>query len=53
MGRTDLPGGDYQALMESLRRLTELLPDATEVLPGHGYPTTIGAEKASNPFMCF
>ena len=53
VGRTDLPGGDYQALMESLRRLTDLLPDVTEVLPGHGYPTTIGAEKASNPFMCF
>lgn len=51
VGRTDLPGGDFNALMESLRNRLATLPDPTEVFPGHGYPTTIGEEKASNPFM--
>ena len=51
IGRTDLPGGDYQQIMESLR--TKLLPlaDDTIVLPGHGPATTIGRERATNPFL--
>ena len=52
IGRTDLPGGDYDQLMESL--LDKLIPtvdrDAT-VLPGHGYPTTIVQELQNNPFL--
>ena len=50
VGRTDLPGGDMAALMRSLKKLTNL-PDDTLVIPGHGPHTTIGAEKASNPFL--
>lgn len=50
IGRTDLPGGDYPVLQESLRRLSAL-PDPTRVLPGHGPETTIGAEKGHNPFL--
>lgn len=49
-GRTDFPGGSMSALTDSLNRLAEL-PDETVVIPGHGCATTIGAEKASNPFM--
>ena len=51
IGRTDLPGGDYDTLMESLKKLTEILPDNTEVYPGHGPQTTIGHEKLHNPFL--
>ena len=43
-GRTDLPGADQKAMNQSLRRLVEELPAETTVLPGHGAPTTIGAE---------
>jgi len=50
VGRTDLPGGDTTHLMDSLKKLAELPPD-TRVLPGHGPATTIGEEKATNPFM--
>jgi glyoxylase-like metal-dependent hydrolase (beta-lactamase superfamily II) len=50
IGRTDFPGGDHQAMLKSLAR-TLTLPDATIVLPGHGPQTTIGAERASNPFL--
>jgi glyoxylase-like metal-dependent hydrolase (beta-lactamase superfamily II) len=50
VGRTDLPGGDVSVLMRSLEKLTTL-PDDTLVIPGHGPHTTIGAEKASNPFL--
>jgi hydroxyacylglutathione hydrolase len=50
IGRTDLPGGDHQKMMSSLAR-TLTLPDATIVLPGHGPQTTIGAERAVNPFL--
>lgn len=51
-GRTDLPGGDRETLMRSLKNL-RALPDETRVLPGHGAPTTMGAEKTTNPFLQF
>ena len=50
VGRTDLPGGDYATLMDSLKKLTAL-PDDTLVIPGHGMHTRIAAEKRSNPFL--
>jgi hydroxyacylglutathione hydrolase len=50
IGRTDLPGGDHQAMLRSLTR-TLTLPDDTLVLPGHGPQTTIGAERRTNPFL--
>lgn len=50
VGRTDLPGGDMAVLMRSLEKLLKL-PDDVLVIPGHGPHTTIGAEKASNPFL--
>jgi hydroxyacylglutathione hydrolase len=51
IGRTDLPGGDYPTILDSLARVCLPLPDETHVLPGHGPQTTIGAERASNPFL--
>ena len=51
IGRTDLPGGDYPAILDSLSRVCLVLPDNTRVLPGHGPQTTIGAERATNPFL--
>jgi hydroxyacylglutathione hydrolase len=51
IGRTDLPGGDYQAILRSLARVCLALPDQTVVLAGHGPRTTIGAERRSNPFL--
>ena len=51
IGRTDLPGGDYATILDSLARLCLPLPDETEVLSGHGPATTIGAERRSNPFL--
>jgi glyoxylase-like metal-dependent hydrolase (beta-lactamase superfamily II) len=51
VGRTDLPGGDPQTLMETLKALAETLPDETTVHPGHMGLTTIGAERATNPFL--
>jgi len=51
IGRTDLPGGDTQTLLDSIRSKLYRLPDATRVLPGHGPETTIGEEKRSNPFV--
>ncbi len=51
IGRTDLPGGDYRTILDSLARVCLPLPDETVVLPGHGPQTTIGAERASNPFL--
>ncbi|MDP8944268.1 MAG: MBL fold metallo-hydrolase [Actinomycetota bacterium] len=51
VGRTDLPGGDWPTLMESIRGLLDALPDETTVLPGHMGQTTLGAERASNPFL--
>jgi hydroxyacylglutathione hydrolase len=50
IGRTDLPGGDHAQMLRSLTK-TLTLPDATLVLPGHGPQTTIGTERASNPFL--
>ncbi len=51
IGRTDLPGGDYGALMRSIRDQLLTLPEATVVHPGHGAATTIGAERQLNPFL--
>jgi glyoxylase-like metal-dependent hydrolase (beta-lactamase superfamily II) len=51
VGRTDLPGGSYDKLMWSLRERILPLPDDTEVIPGHGPLTYIGAERESNPFL--
>jgi glyoxylase-like metal-dependent hydrolase (beta-lactamase superfamily II) len=50
IGRTDLPGGDTETLLRSIREKLFALPDATVVLSGHGPETTIGAEKRTNPF---
>jgi hydroxyacylglutathione hydrolase len=51
IGRTDLPGGDTATMMRSLRDKVLPLPDDTVVLPGHGPVTTIGRERATNPFL--
>jgi hydroxyacylglutathione hydrolase len=51
VGRTDLPGGDWDTLVETLRALTERFPPETTVYSGHGPPTTLGAELARNPFL--
>ena len=51
IGRTDLPGGSYRQLMESIHSKLMVLPDDTVVYPGHGPETTIGAERAGNPFL--
>ena len=51
IGRTDLPGGDTATLMASIAGLLDRLPDETQVLPGHMGPTTIGRERATNPFL--
>ena len=50
IGRTDLPGGSMFQIIQSLRMLTQL-PDSTQVYPGHGEPTSIGYELASNPYL--
>ncbi len=50
MGRTDLPGGDPQELMASLRRLNELPPE-TRIIPGHGPETTLAQERLDNPYL--
>jgi hydroxyacylglutathione hydrolase len=51
VGRVDLPGGDGPTLLESLRRLVEGFPGETTVYPGHMGITTLGAERATNPFL--
>jgi glyoxylase-like metal-dependent hydrolase (beta-lactamase superfamily II) len=51
VGRTDLPGGDWGTLLESIRGLVDSLPEDTTVYPGHMGVTSLGAERASNPFL--
>jgi hydroxyacylglutathione hydrolase len=51
IGRTDLPGGDTGTLMASIAGLLDALPDATAVHPGHMGQTTLGRERATNPFL--
>ncbi|MBI2934377.1 MAG: MBL fold metallo-hydrolase [Chloroflexi bacterium] len=51
IGRTDLPGGNYDLLMESIEKKLMTLPDDTAVFPGHGPETTIGDERRHNPFL--
>ena len=51
VGRTDLPGGDWETLLGSIRGLVDGYPEETVVYPGHMGITTLGAERASNPFL--
>lgn len=51
IGRTDLAGGDYDEIMESIRTKLLTLPGETDVIPGHGHPTTIAREGMYNPFL--
>jgi glyoxylase-like metal-dependent hydrolase (beta-lactamase superfamily II) len=51
IGRTDLPGGDYQTLVESIQTQLFTLPDSAKVYSGHGPVTTVGFEKMNNPFV--
>lgn len=50
VGRTDLPGGDHNTLIDSIHKKLFTLPDDVTVFPGHGPETTIGVEKRTNPF---
>ncbi|MFZ7171175.1 MBL fold metallo-hydrolase [Avibacterium avium] len=51
VGRTDLPGGDHQTLLDTIKQKLYPLPDEMVIIPGHGAYTTIGQEKKSNPFL--
>ena len=51
VGRTDLPGSDWDTLLDSVRTLADRFPADTVVYPGHGGPTTLGAELERNPFL--
>ncbi len=51
IGRTDFPGGNFEELERSIREQIYTLPDVTKVYSGHGEPTTVGEEKASNPYV--
>jgi glyoxylase-like metal-dependent hydrolase (beta-lactamase superfamily II) len=51
IGRTDLPGGDFDVLERSIRTQIYTLPEDTVVYPGHGPDTTVGAEKTTNPYV--
>ena len=51
VGRVDLPGGDWPTLLESIRSLVDGFPEETRVHPGHMGLTTLGAERATNPFL--
>jgi glyoxylase-like metal-dependent hydrolase (beta-lactamase superfamily II) len=51
IGRTDLPGGNHQQLLDSIRTQLLTLPDETRVIAGHGPATTIGLERRTNPFL--
>lgn len=51
IGRTDLPGGDYDTLIKSIQTQVLTLPDETRLLSGHGPETTVGRERRANPFL--
>ncbi len=51
IGRTDLPGGNFEQIIDSIENRLLPLPNETKVIPGHGPVTTIGAERKSNPFL--
>ena len=51
IGRTDLPGGDYDTIIKSIKDRLMIFPDAVEVMPGHGGISTIGRERNTNPFL--
>lgn len=51
IGRTDLPGGNFEQIIDSIQSRLLTLPDETRVIPGHGPATTIGAERKTNPFL--
>ena len=51
IGRTDLPGGDHETLLTSIREQILTLPDETKILSGHGPDTTVGQERLTNPFL--
>ena len=51
IGRTDLPGGDYSQIIESIQKKIFTFPDSVEIYPGHGPATTVGIEKNTNPFF--
>jgi glyoxylase-like metal-dependent hydrolase (beta-lactamase superfamily II) len=51
IGRTDMPGGSYATLMDSIQRQILTLPDETRLLSGHGPETTVGRERRGNPFL--
>lgn len=51
IGRTDLPGGEMQTLLESIQQQVFSLPDETRLLPGHGPESTVGYEREHNPFL--
>lgn len=51
IGRTDLPGGNYDQILDSIRARLLTLPDETKVVPGHGPTTMIGTERKTNPFL--
>jgi glyoxylase-like metal-dependent hydrolase (beta-lactamase superfamily II) len=51
IGRTDLPGGNYETLIQSIQTILFSWPDDTHIYSGHGYPTTIGHERKFNPFL--
>ena len=53
IGRTDLPGGDYETLLHSIQAKILPLPEKTRLLSGHGPETTVGVEKQSNPFILY
>jgi glyoxylase-like metal-dependent hydrolase (beta-lactamase superfamily II) len=51
VGRTDLPGGDWEELLASIREQILTLPDEVALHPGHGPSTTVGRERRTNPFL--
>jgi glyoxylase-like metal-dependent hydrolase (beta-lactamase superfamily II) len=53
VGRTDLPGGDWDTLLKSIREQVLTLPDETKIYSGHGFETTVANEKKSNPFLLY